>query len=112
MHHSYSFFKRKSLRTISIVSGSMAFAFIVGIQTANDVHPVISETRAGGAVVLGDLNGSGAVDTDDVRIAVELSKGVRTPTPEELSADPNQDFVITSEDALSILEILETQQSR
>ncbi|MSR67464.1 hypothetical protein EXS65_01380 [Candidatus Peribacteria bacterium] len=90
----------------------MTVAFVVGIQTANNVHPVISETRAGGAVVLGDMNGSGVIDIADVQIAVELSNGARTPTPSELSADPNQDFVITSEDALSILEMLEAQEPR
>lgn len=109
MKHSYSFFGRKSLRTISIVGSSMTVAFILGIGTAGEVHPVVSETRAGGAVLLGDLSGNGTIDMDDVKIALELSKGTRTPTPKELAADPNQDFVITLDDAMSILEKLKVE---
>lgn len=82
----------------------MTVAFILGIGTAGEVHPVVTETIAGGAVLLGDLSADGKIDMDDVAIAIALSKGERTPTAKELAADPNQDFVITLEDVQSILE--------
>ena len=108
-HHKYSLFTRKSLRTILIVVGSMSFAFALGIQTAGDFQPVVNETKAGNAVLEGDFNGNGALDINDVHIALELAQNFRTPTPAELAADPNQDFHITIEDAMMIVEKLEHQ---
>jgi hypothetical protein len=106
----YRFLAHKSLRTIGIVVGSMAAAFVVGIQTAGDVQPVPA-TRASDTVLLGDLNGDGMVGPEDVRIAIEISEGYRTPTPDELAADPNRDFHITIEDAKSILDLLSLEVS-
>ncbi len=110
MSHSYSFFGRKSMKTIAIVASSMTVAFILGIETAGDVQPVVNETRAGGTVLQGDLNANGKLDLADVRIALELARGQRTPTPAELSADPNQDFIITTDDALAILDAMKQQK--
>lgn len=107
MKHRYSFFGRKSGKTIAIVAGSMTVAFILGIQTAGDIHPVVHETRAGSDVLHGDMNGNGRLEEDDVRIALDLANGVRSPTPDELAADPNQDFVITSDDVTMILDAMQ-----
>ncbi len=112
MKHSYSFFRRKSLRTILIVASSMSLAFVLGIETAGDVQPVINETRAGNMVLDGDLNGNGILDVNDAHIALELAQNYRTPTPQELAADPNQDFRFTVEDAIKILEKLEHQAAK
>ncbi len=109
MKHSYSLYSRKSLRTILIVLGSMSAAFVVGIQTAGDVQPVVHETQAGGAVLDGDLNGNGVLDIGDVHAALEVAEHFRTPTPSELAADPNRDFTITAADALAIVEKLQHQ---
>ncbi len=109
MKHSFAFFRRKSLRTILIVASSMSLAFVLGIETAGDMQPVINETSAVNMVLDGDLNGSGILDVNDARIALELAQNYRTPTPHELAADPNQDFNFTVEDAISILEKLEHQ---
>ena len=98
-----------SLQTILIVASSRSLAFFVGIETAGEVHPVVSETQAGGAVIEGDLNGNGSVDLQDVRIALELAQGYRTPTPAELSADPNRDFQFTVADAITILDTFQQQ---
>jgi hypothetical protein len=106
----YSLFRKKSLRTISIVAGSMAIAFVLGIETAGDVRPVVSTTRAGSEVLLGDLEGNGSLSLGDVRIALELAEGKRTPTPAELSADPNHDFRFTVDDALLIIDELERRR--
>ena len=107
MPHAYSFFGRKSLRTFAIVTSSMTVAFILGVETAGDVQPVVNETRAGGAVLEGDLNGNGIVDLADLHLALQLARGDRTPKPRELAADPNQDFRFTIDDALLILQKLE-----
>lgn len=112
MPHPYSFFRRKSLRTIGIVGASMAVAFILGIQTAGDIQPVVKPTEAGNAVVDGDLNGNGVLDIGDARAAIEIALGYRTVTPEELAADPNHDLTVTIEDALAIIDALEHQPSQ
>lgn len=106
MKHRYSFFGKKSLKTIGIVAGSMTVAFILGIETAGDLQPVVHETRADNEVVRGDMNGNGSIDEDDVRIALELANGARTPTPAELEADPDQSFSITFDDVTAILDAM------
>jgi hypothetical protein len=95
------------LRTIAIVGVSMFGAFLLGVETAGDIQPMVHSTMAGNAVVEGDFNGNGVQDVDDVKIALELAKGYRTPTPHELAADPNHDYVITVDDAMAVLDILE-----
>ncbi len=92
---------------MSIVAGSMTTAFLLGIETAGDVKPIVNGTRAGGAVIEGDLNGNGFLDREDLKIAEELAKGLRSPLPSELAADPNQDFIITEADVLWIRQKLE-----
>lgn len=104
----YRLLARKSLRTIGIVVGSMTAAFIVGVETAGDVQPVLV-TRASDTVVLGDFSGNGTLGVEDAKIAIEIAEGNRTPTPEELAADPNRDFHITMEDAKTILDELALQ---
>ncbi len=89
----------------------MAVAFFLGIETAGDVRPLVNETSAGNSTLGGDLNGNGTLDLRDVRIALELAQGYRTPTPKELDADPNQDFRFTIDDAVLILDALERQPS-
>lgn len=106
MKHPYSIFKRKSLRTVLTVAGSMSVAFVLGIKTAGEFSPVVSPTMADANVLAGDMNGNGQLDIDDVRVTLEIANGYRTPTPEELAADPNRDFSITAEDAMTILEQL------
>jgi len=89
-----------------IVLGSMSLAFALGIQTAGDVNPVIDSLQADGSVE-GDFNGNGQLDVSDVRIALEIANGYLSPTPEHLAADPNNDYRITVDDALAILNRLE-----
>jgi hypothetical protein len=104
--HSYQFFGKKSLRTISIIAGSMALAFAIGIETAGEVRPVVSSTNAIDTTIAGDMNGDGTVTLSDAEIALEIARGYREPTPLELSADPNKDYHITIDDALTIIDIV------
>ncbi len=94
------------LYRIGAVLGSMAVSFFVGIQTAGDVHPLISSTMAGETVVKGDMNGSGDLDQEDARIALEIAHNLRRATDAQLERDVDGDFRITSLDALAILEIV------
>jgi hypothetical protein len=107
MQNKNKVFGRKSLRTLLIIVGSMTAAFVIGIQTAGDVKPVIGSIQADDSQTAGDFNANGHLDVGDARIALELANGYRTPTPEELAADPNSDFSITTSDVVSILERLE-----
>lgn len=106
MKKTKSIFRRWSLRSLSIVLMSATAAFGLGIQTAGDLDPVIGSIRAGSALIEGDLDGSGALDVNDAIAALEIALEYRTPTPEELDADPNGDFRILAEDALAILDAL------
>ncbi len=102
--HPYQFFARKTLKTITIVVASMTAAFILGIETAGDVQPIVSSTKAGGSVLEGDVDDNGTIDLRDAQIALEIARGNRVASPRELEADPNQDFHITLEDVATILE--------
>lgn len=84
----------------------MALAFAIGIETAGEVRPVVSSTNASDTTFAGDMNGDGNVSLDDAEIALEIARGYREPTPLELSADPNKDYRITIDDALTIIEMV------
>lgn len=106
MQHPYSLLRRKSLKTIAIVVTSMTAAFVLGIKTAGDVQPVINPTRADSAVIDGDLNRNGVLDTEDAALALKIALGYIPVTPQMLEADPNHDLHITVEDAIDILDRL------
>lgn len=107
MKKSYSVYGAKSLKSIAIVVSSVMVAFALGIQTAGDIRPVVSTTLADNPEREGDFNGNGHLDVNDARLGLEIVAGYRTPTPEELAVDPDQDFHITYEDIMTILEKLE-----
>lgn len=86
----------------------MAVAFAIGIQTAGDVQPIVEPTRAG-IRLSGDMDGNDMIDASDARLAMEIARGYRTATAQELEADTNQDFRITVEDVAAILEAMERQ---
>lgn len=95
--------KRPSLKTIGIVLGSMALAFLIGVQTAGDVNPIIGATNADSSLLEGDLDGNGSIEIADALIALDIARGYATALPEELAADPNRDYVITFDDVATIL---------
>lgn len=110
MKHPYPVFGKKSLRSATIVISSVTVAFLIGIQTAGEYQPIAS-LQADGTTTAGDFNSNGHLDIQDARIALELASGYRSPTPDELAADPNRDFDITIDDVLAILDILERAPS-
>lgn len=109
MQHPYSFFSRKSLRSIVIVASCMMTSFAAGIQTAGDVHPLVDATEAGGTRIAGDINNDSVVDMLDARIILEIAREYRMPTADELAGDPNADMKLTTDDAIEILRRIETR---
>lgn len=106
MHTYFTAFSAQTLKRCGIVLSCMAVAFAIGIQTAGDVQPMVEPTRAG-IRTSGDFDGDGTIDADDARIALDIARGYRIATAEELEADTNQDFRITVEDVAAIIEQLE-----
>ena len=103
----HTFQKRPSWKTIGIVAASMSFAFLIGIQTASDVKPIIGGANADSSLVEGDLDGNGVIAIADALLALEIAQGYTVATPEELAADPNRDYVITFDDVSTILLMIE-----
>lgn len=94
------------LRRIGIVAASMALSFFFGIKTAGEGHQIIGSTMAGEAITSGDLDGNGAVDVADAHLALQISQGLAVASQRALAADPTEDFRITAEDALLILDMI------
>lgn len=97
--------------TLVCVVGS----FVIGIQTAGEVHPFTTsqadEITANGVALSqiaqsGDIDGSGELDLQDVIGILEIVQGYETPSPLQLKADPNGDNRLTVEDALRVLRTL------
>jgi antitoxin component of MazEF toxin-antitoxin module len=83
---------------------------IVATRTYKLTSDDIAKARAmvpvniSGEVLKGDLNGDGAVKSNDAVIALRISAGLLEPTPQQLLAgDMNNDGNIRSNDALIIL---------
>ncbi len=107
MKHKYSLFSRKSLRVISIIAGSMTFAFFAGVHSAGDIQPLVEPTQATSERLPGDMNDDAVVTAADLRIVLEAVNGYRAPTASEIAGDPNHDMRLTTDDALAIVSILE-----
>lgn len=80
-------------KTSKIIALLLSFAFLLSS---------ISVTAfAEGEVVLGDVDGNGAVDTQDAREILKMASGI---IPEDLAvADMNSDGIISVDDALKAL---------
>lgn len=101
---------RLSPKSLAIISCSVTAAFLIGVKTAGDIDPIVDATVAGGTVITGDFTGDGKLTAKDIETALELARGLRAPTALELAADPDQDFRITMEDVVTILETMEYDQ--
>ncbi len=93
-----------SLGMLSILS-----AFFLGIQTAGEVDTVAS-TSAVNVLSTGDVNGDGKVDVRDAIDILELIRSDDHPTVEQLLADPDQDGLLTIDDALQILRSVDSRR--
>ncbi len=96
---------QRHLLPLSILSlGSLAVvsSFALGIKTAGDVQTV-APMEASGTHITGDMNDDGLTDTRDVILILEVARGYKDATPEQLLADPNADGQLTIDDAIRIL---------
>ncbi len=107
--HPYQLFSRKSLKSMVIVLCSTVTAFIVGIKTAGDIEPVVEGTKADSNLRIGDIDGNDRVDLIDVKIAMDIVSGKVKARPEQLLADPNQDFRLTQTDIEILIEMIQKQ---
>lgn len=96
---------RHYLQVGLIASLCVAASFVVGIESAGDVRP-ITLIQAGSPMHAGDLNGDGVVDVRDAIEVLEIVRGYKTATPEQLQADPDGSGTLTVDDALRILRSL------
>jgi hypothetical protein len=96
---------RQFLRILLLGGVCVAASFIIGIQSAGEVHPV-SLIEAGAPSRTGDVNGDGVVDTRDAVFILEVVQGYRVAAPEQLLADPDGDGTLTVNDAIRVLNTL------
>lgn len=93
----------RSAKTIGLGFLCLVGSFAVGVETAGEVEP-IGATNALSVVEVGDVDGSGVVDLQDVIQILEVTQGYREAKPHELQADPTGDGRLTVDDALQILQ--------
>lgn len=96
---------RQMLQALFFGALCVAASFAIGIQSAGEVQP-ISLIEAGSPNRTGDVDGNGSVDVQDAIQILEMVQGYRSPTSDQLMADPNGDGALTLDDALRILRTL------
>jgi hypothetical protein len=97
--------KHRQYLPLSILSlGALAVisSFALGMKTAGDVQTV-APMEASGIRIAGDINNDGVVNTQDVIAILEVVRGYKQATPDQLQADPNADGSLTIDDAIRIL---------
>lgn len=104
MHIPYR--SRQLLRALLFSGICVAASFLIGIQSAGEVQP-IALIEAGSVGQPGDLTGDGSVDVQDVIAILEVAQGYAQATPDQLKADPNGDGVLSIDDALRMLRMLQ-----
>ena len=106
MHNKFSnFLTRRNLQVGTLGILAMMTSFSLGIQSAGDVNPV-SLIEAGSIQLVGDVDGSGVVDSRDAKLILEFAQGYKTPSPMQLRADPNGDGKFSVDDAIRVLATL------
>ncbi|HVW67016.1 MAG TPA: hypothetical protein VHA78_04800 [Candidatus Peribacteraceae bacterium] len=81
---------------------AIASSFALGMKTAGDVHTV-APMEASGTRLSEDINDDGRIDVRDAIAVLEVARGYKQATPDELRADPNHDGQLTIDDAIRIL---------
>ncbi|MBI3331734.1 hypothetical protein HYZ99_02125 [Candidatus Peregrinibacteria bacterium] len=113
--HIHSLFTSRLARLAGFALVCVMGSFVVGVQTAGDIHPFAAiqadEITESGLALSeiaqsGDIDGSGELDLQDAIAILEIVQGYDMPTLLQLKADPNGDNRLTVEDALRILRTL------
>lgn len=91
-----------SLPILALGIVAVLSSFTLGIKTAGDVKTV-SPMEASGSRLSGDINNDGIIDNRDVIAILEVARGYKDATPDELLSDPNADGQLNIDDAIRIL---------
>ena len=100
MHTHTKHWQRLHVWALGIVC--IAASLTMGIYSAGDVRTIAS-LEAGMPLGDGDMTGDGKTDREDVIEILEIVRGYREITAQDLRADPNGDGQITVDDALQLL---------
>lgn len=91
-----------SLPFLALGAVAVISSFTVGLRTSADVQ-TIAPMQASDIRMTGDVTGDGILDTYDAIAILEVARGYRDPTADELLGDPNADGQLTIDDAIRIL---------
>ena len=108
MYIKYPHYIRRNIQLLVLSVFCLTGSFAIGMHTAGQVQPV-HLIEAGGTLQAGDVDGNGIVDILDAIEILEIAQGYSTATPDQLLADPNNDGVLTVDDAIRILSLLSLQ---
>lgn len=87
----------------------MSASFGIGVQTTGDVQ-TIDHTNANEVERMpGDMNGDGTVDLEDAIETLEIVRGYKTASVEQLKNEPTEDGNVTIDDAIKIIRDLHTR---
>jgi hypothetical protein len=99
------FSRHRPILTVLLGAACVGSSFSLGMVTSGSVQPV-TLIEAGSTQIRGDLNASGTLDVDDVRLLLETVQGYREANVADLIADFDQDGILTVDDALRALQII------
>ncbi len=108
MYIKYPHYIRRNIQLLALTTLCLVSSFAIGMRTAGNVQPV-RLIEAGGTLQAGDIDADGIVSISDAIAILEIAQGYTVATPEQLSADPNDDGALTVDDAIRILSILSLQ---
>jgi len=108
MYIKYPHYIRRNIQLLVLSIFCLTGSFAIGMRSAGQVQP-IHLIEAGGTLQAGDVDGNGIVDIHDAIEILEIAQGYSTATPDQLQADPNNDGVLTVDDAIRILSLLSLQ---
>lgn len=81
----------------------MTASFGAGIKTTGDVQTVTHTDAAETARLAGDMNMDAKVDLSDAIEMLEIVRGYKAATVEQLKNEPNEDGQVTIDDVIMIL---------
>lgn len=87
----------------------MSASFGIGVQTTGEVQTIAHTNAEDVARLAGDMDGNGKVDLADAIETLEIARGYKSATAEQLRNEPTEDGAITIDDALRILRDLHTR---
>lgn len=87
----------------------MSASFGIGVQTTGDVQTIDHTNAEEADGVTGDMNGDGTVDLKDAIDMLEIARGYKPATAQQLRNEPTEDGDITIDDAIRILRDIHTR---